>query len=106
LLFIKRGARADFQSEDDVTDGASSVQVAHDFASQPEKRAMRKFALVSASDANYVPLLKDWFTSTRSLQELAQFDIGILSICARCRQSAADAVALTLAALARRAHFG
>jgi bacterioferritin-associated ferredoxin len=106
-LFIKRGAHADFQSEDHhVTDGASSAQVAHDFARHPEKRVMGKFVVVSASDANYFPLLKYWFTCTRSLQELAQFDIGILSICARCRQSAADAVALTLAALARRAHFG
>jgi hypothetical protein len=34
---------------------------------------MGKFVVVSASDANHVPLLKDWFTCTRSLQEFAQF---------------------------------
>jgi hypothetical protein len=80
-LFIKRGAHADFQSEDHhVTDGASSAQVSHDLARPPEKRVIRRFVVVSASDANYFPLLKDWFACTRSLQELAQFDIGILDI--------------------------
>jgi len=39
-----------------------------------------KFVVVSASDANYFPLLKDWFTCIRSLQQLAQFEIGILDI--------------------------
>ena len=41
---------------------------------------MGKFVVVSASDANYFSILKDWFTCIRSLQELAQFDIGILDI--------------------------